>query len=245
MIDWETGLADVVRMLTAELPGTHPLNTEPPTAAMRRLHDVQDELERAQPTLPYNELLAESLARFARADLGLPGVSDSVAEPFGNSPGAWQPFPDSVAALQRLGRRYRLAILSNVDNANIAATVEKRLAPARFDLVCTAQDIGCYKPELRNFEYLFDKLRDQEGVDARAGELLHVARSLTADHVPAKKIGLPSVWISRGGDREGGQGVGGDYAALRDKVAFGWRFDTLGDFADEVERQFAIKEKAS
>lgn len=61
--------------------------------------------------------------------------------------------------------------------------------------------------------------------------------------MPAKQIGLPSVWISRGGDREDGKGMGGDYRALRDRVAFGWRFDTLGDFADEVERQFALKAK--
>ncbi|XXH05454.1 hypothetical protein Hte_011881 [Hypoxylon texense] len=250
LIDWETGFQSAVRLLTSQLPASHPLNTDPPVAAMQQLHDVQNALEKAQPSLPYNELLAESITKFARETLGLPGLSDSIAEPFGNAPGTWGPFPDTVPALQRLERRYKLAILSNVDNRNIGATVDKQLSPARFALVCTAQDIGSYKPSRRNFEHLFARLKKLDdsdgggvGVDWEKGELLHVARSLTADHVPARQIGLPSVWISRGGDREDGSGMGGDYRALRDKVAFGWRFDTLGEFADEVERQFALKGK--
>ncbi|KAI1774559.1 haloacid dehalogenase [Hypoxylon cercidicola] len=241
LIDWEAGFQSAVRLVTSQLPAAHPLNTDPPVAAMQRLHGVQCALEQSHPALPYNELLAESLARFARDDLRLPGLPDGVAEAFGRAPGTWPPFADTVPALRKLGRHYALAILSNVDNANMAATVGGPLAPARFAVACTAQDIGSYKPARRNFEHLFARLRDAAAVDCARNELLHVARSLTADHVPAKQIGLPSVWISRGGDREDGRGMGGDYAALRDQVAFGWRFDTLGDFADEVERQFAVK----
>lgn len=235
-----------MRLLTSQLPATHPLNTDPPIAAMQQLHDLQKEMQRSQPTLPYNELLAESITKFARETLQLPGLSDSIAEPFGNAPGTWAPFADTVPALLKLAKHYKLAILSNVDNKNIEATVDKQLAPAKFALVCTAQDIGSYKPARANFDYLFGKLKSEEvgGIDWQKGDLLHVARSLTADHVPAKTIGLPSVWISRGGDREDGSGVGGDYKKLRDQVAFGWRFDTLGDFAEEVERQFAAKSKA-
>ncbi|KAI1100512.1 haloacid dehalogenase [Jackrogersella minutella] len=244
LVDWEAGFRTTVRLLTSQLPSTHPLNTDPPTEAVRLLNDKASAYERAQPTLPYNELLVEAITAFARDDLQLAGLPDSIAEPFGNSPGTWAAFPDSAAALQKLGKHYKLAILSNVDNQSISATVGKQLAPASFDAVYTAQDIGSYKPSRRNFEYLFAHLRADLGVDRDKGELLHVARSLAADHVPAKEIGLPSVWISRGGETRKGRGVGGDYEALKDKVAFGWRFDTLGDFADEVERQFAAKSKA-
>ncbi|KAI1802868.1 haloacid dehalogenase [Daldinia bambusicola] len=244
LIDWETGFLSTVRILTSQLPPSHPLNTDPPIEAMRRLNAIAHTREHDEPTVPYNEILAESITKLARDELGLPGLPDSIAEPFGNSPGTWTPFADTIPALLKLQARYKLAILSNVDNANIKATVDQRLAPARFDAVYTAQDVGAYKPARETFEYLFEHLRADLGVDSNKGELLHVARSLVADHVPAKKLGLPSVWISRGGEREEAQGVGGSYAELKDKVAFEWRFDTLGDFADEVERQFAAKEKS-
>lgn len=208
---------------------------------MQRLHTITNAYERSHPSMPYNELLATCISKFAIEDLQLPGLSDSIAEPFGNSPGTWAAFGDTVAALQTLHRHYKLVILSNVDNRNIAATVGRQLAPATFDAVYTAQDIGAYKPSHAPFAYLFARAKSDLGVDKDSNELLHVARSLIADHVPAKELGLPSVWISRGGDRKGGQGIGGDYAALREKVGFGWRFETLGDFAEEVERQFAIK----
>jgi len=67
---------------------------------------------------------------------------------------------------------------------------------------------------------------------------------VTADHVPAAEVGLPSVWIARGGDRPEGYGIGGDYGRLRDegRLKFAWKFDTLGEFAEEVDRQFKAAE---
>ncbi|KAI1422609.1 HAD-like domain-containing protein [Xylaria sp. FL1777] len=239
LIDWETGLQNALRPLVSQLPQNHPLKSDPPTAAMQRLDAIATAHQVRTPTLPYNELLVMSLSDLAREmDLALP---DSVSEPFGNAVGTWAPFPDTVAGLQRLRAHYKLIILSNVDNANIAATVDKQLAPARFDAVYTAQDIGGYKPARANFEYLFAHAKADLDVDWTQGDLLHVARSLGVDHVPAKELGLRSVWISRGGEKEEGEGVGGGLRELREKTAFEWRFDTIGDFADEVERQFAAK----
>lgn len=209
---------------------------------MQRLEDLQNAHQARTPKTPLNEILVMSLSDLARElNLALP---DSVSEPFGNSVGTWAAFPDTIAGLQKLAQHYKLIILSNVDNANVGATVRDRLAPAKFDAVYTAQDIGSYKPARANFEYLFAHARDEFGVDWEKGELLHVARSLVVDHVPAKEIGLRSVWISRGGEKEGGEGVGGKLEKYRDLTAFEWRFDTIGAFAEEVERQFAAK-KAS
>jgi len=126
----------------------------------------------------------------------------------------------------------------------VARTLSGPLGGARFDAVYTAEDIGSYKPAHGNFEYLFAHARADLGVDAARGELLHVARSLTADHVPAKELGLRSVWIARGGDEPDRYGVGGNYAQLKaeGRLGFEWKFATIGDFADEVERQFAALE---
>ncbi len=243
LIDWEAGLQKSLAPLISQLPASHPLKSDPPTAAMRRLDELATAHEERTPSLPYNELLVMSLSDLAR-EMGL-ALPDSVSEPFGNSVGTWGPFADTVAGLQKLGARYKLIILSNVDNANIGATVAKQLRPARFDAVYTAQDIGSYKPSRRNFEYLFARARADLGVDWTRGDLLHVARSLSADHVPAKDLGLRSVWISRGGEKEEGEGVGGALALYKDRTAFEWRFDTIGEFADEVERQFAAAAAAA
>ncbi|KAI1317436.1 HAD-like domain-containing protein [Xylariaceae sp. FL0255] len=240
LIDWQAGFLKSISTVTSQLPKDHPLNTEPPWEAMMRLHEISVGHEEATPNMPYNEILVTSLSQFAK-ELNIP-LPDSISEPFGNSPGTWVPFPDTVPGLQKLMKHYKLIILSNIDNANISATVSKQLAPAEFAAVFTAQNIGSYKPSKNNFDYLFSHAKSELGIDWQKGDLLHVARSLRADHVPAKTLGLRSVWISRGGEVKGQGGTGGDYEALKDKTAFEWRFDTIGDFADEVERQFAAKE---
>ncbi|KAF2972466.1 hypothetical protein GQX73_g1139 [Xylaria multiplex] len=206
---------------------------------MQRLDELASAHQERTPALPYNELLVMSLSDLAH-EMGIP-LPDSISEPFGNSVGTWRTFPDTVAGLQKLAKHYKLIILSNVDNANITATVDKQLSPAHFDAVYTAQEIGSYKPAHANFKYLFAHAKADLGIDRHRGELLHVARSLSADHVPAKELGLRSVWISRGGEKKGGEGVGGGLDGYKDITAFEWRFDTIGDFANEVERQFAAK----
>jgi 2-haloalkanoic acid dehalogenase type II len=214
------------------------MNQDPPTRALRRLDELTFALEESQPKLPYNENQAASLSALGK-ELGVP-VADSVAEPFGNAPGTWGPFGDTVAGLQKLKRRYKLVILSNIDNENIRATVGRRLAPVEFDAVYTAQDIGSYKPDQANFRYLFAHAKEELGVDREKGDLLHVARSLKADHVPAKELGLRSVWISRGAEKKNSEGKL-ELDEYEGRVAFEWRFNTIGEFAEEVERQFAAK----
>ena len=73
--------------------------------------------------------------------------------------------------------------------------LEGPLSAIQFDAVCTAEDIGSFKPAVANFDYLRKKVRDEFGIitDLPGGELLHVARSLYVDHATCKDIGMPSV----------------------------------------------------
>jgi 2-haloacid dehalogenase len=99
-------------------------------------------------------------------------------------------------ALRRLGTKYRLGVITNCDDDLFDAT-RRRLAIG-FDPVVTAQQVGSYKPNHRNFEVMFERLglpRDR---------ILHVAQSVYHDHVPAKELGLSSVWVDRRGGRPGG-----------------------------------------
>jgi FMN phosphatase YigB (HAD superfamily) len=94
-----------------------------------------------------------------------------------------------------------------------------------FDAICTAQDVGSYKPDLRNFEYLIQRVAEQGTSKDR---ILHVAQSLFHDHVPANAMGLASAWI----DRRGAAGGSGATAAVTTPVRYDYRFPTLGALAE-------------
>lgn len=102
----------------------------------------------------------------------------------------WKPFADTNPALERLARRFRLGILSNVDDDLLAAT--RKHFTVDFDLIVTAQQVRSYKPGLAHFE----EARARAG-DAR---LLHAAQSYFHDVVPARSLGIPVVWVNRKGE---------------------------------------------
>ena len=125
-------------------------------------------------------------------------VTDADRERLATSVPDWPAFPDSAEALLELSRHYKLIILSNVDRTSFAGS-NARLR-VRFDAIVTAEDVGSYKPSPRNFEALLETAR---ALGVENGRLLHVAQSLFHDHVPAKSMGLPTVWIDRRGARDG------------------------------------------
>jgi len=134
-------------------------------------------------------------------------------------------FRDSSDALNALGRDFKLLILSNVDRESFAGS-NRRLA-VTFDSILAAQDIGSYKPSLRNFDAL---LTEAGRVGVGKGKLLHVAQSLFHDHVPAKMLGLPTVWINRRHDRPGW----GATPAEPSSVTPNWEFPSMAAFAAAV-----------
>ena len=114
---------------------------------------------------------------------------------FGGSVVDWPAFPDSAAALARLQTRYRLGVITNCDDDLFAAS-NRRLV-VDFDWVITAEQAQGYKPRRANFELAFER------VDVLHERILHVAQSLFHDHVPAKALGMTTVWINRRHDRAG------------------------------------------
>jgi 2-haloacid dehalogenase len=122
-------------------------------------------------------------------------MTDDAARTFGASVGDWPAFPDSADALTRLKQRYRLGVITNCDD-DLFARSNRRLG-VTFDWVITAQQVGSYKPNPRNFEVAFQRM----GVPR--DRILHVAQSLFHDHVPAKRLGLTTAWINRRHDRSG------------------------------------------
>ena len=141
----------------------------------------------------YREVLAAS-ARGVCADLGVDPAERSISE-FSTSVGDWPAFPDSAAALRALTSRFRLGVLTNCDD-DLFAGSNRRLG-VEFDWIVTAQQARGYKPRPANFEALFAR------VDVPRERILHVAQSLFHDHVPAKALGMTTVWIDRRHDKPG------------------------------------------
>src|SRR6516164_4958116 len=96
------------------------------------------------------------------------------------------PFDDVVRTLDRLLRRYRLAVVSNIDDDLLALTPLQR----EFDLVCTAQRAKGYKPDGALFRYLI------EHAGCAKEEILHVGQSQFTDLVGGKPLGLTIAWIN-------------------------------------------------
>ena len=215
LIDWEAGIARVL----AAWASSHGVNVDSESLlASYGSHETR--AEREHPTLPYPEILAMSM-RGLGDDLGA-RVTDEDVRALAVSVPDWPAFPDSRAALSSLAERYQLIILSNIDRDSFRAS-NHRLG-VRFTSVLTAQDIGSYKPDARNFDALKAEA-DRLGV--ADGRLLHVAQSLFHDHVPAQRAGLPTVWINRRHDRPGW----GATPAPPVPVTPTWEFPSMSAFA--------------
>jgi 2-haloacid dehalogenase len=218
LIDWETGIVAALRPLIGRAGVI--LDDNAALAAFAAHESAQ---QSATPDMLYAELLSRVHAQLARTW----GVADDPAadERFGASIGDWPAFPDTVAALGMLQKRYRLVILSNVDRHSFQVT-QQRLG-ITFDAVHTAQDIGSYKPDPRNFAYLIERLAES---GLHKSDLLHVAQSLFHDHVPANAMGIASAWIDR---RHGRTGWGATVPPPPD-VRYDFRYNSLAELAESA-----------
>lgn len=215
LIDWESGLFTALGPLQRAAGRQGPRDA---VLAEFAAHESSQQV--ATPAMLYPELLAEVHRRLAR-DWGV-AVDEAAHVAFGRSIPDWPAFPDSAAALAYLKRHYLLVILSNVDRASFAGS-NARLGVA-FDAICTAQDIGSYKPDPRNFRYLLGTL-GRLGVEPP--QILHTAQSLYHDHAPAQAAGLASAWIDRRQDAKG-------WGATRPPAgtpAYNFRFTSLAELA--------------
>ena len=187
LIDWETG---ILRGLRATLD-RHGIDA--PDDELLELYATAEERAESGPYLRYREVLARGLREVGR-HYGVAADDDGGR--------GIRRIRRRLAGLSRLGdalralkTRFRLGVITNCDDDLFAAS--NRKLGVDFDWIVTAQSVGSYKPNPRNFEAAFARLglpRDR---------ILHVAQSLFHDHVPAQELGLASVWIDRRHDRPG------------------------------------------
>ena len=187
MIDWESGLFSALRPVLA--------------AHQKKITDVAllemySELELAteqQDYMNYGDVLESVVRGFGRR-LGFT-PTEAEARSLPESVKTWQPFPDTVAALQKLKSRHQLAVISNIDDDLFALTAPK--LKVTFDYVITAQQARCYKPCSKIFRMA------QERMGVSLGQWLHVGQSIYHDVIPAKSLGIATVWVNRPSPRAG------------------------------------------
>jgi len=228
LIDEPNGMFTGLQPLISRLPSDNPYKDNK-EYTLSHFQKYEKELQTSQPSLRYNELLPLAYKSFA-SSLSLPTPPEDEALSFGSNIGSWPAFSDTVSALLSLKKKYKLVILSNIDNDSICRTISGPLSGVEFDLVLTAQEIGSYKPDLRNFEYLVKKIKEELGIEKEG--ILHTAQSLSCDQVPAMKMGISGAWIDREGQEE-------KVRMLKEKgeVNFTWRFETMGEMAKAVEKE--------
>ena len=180
LIDWQSGITSVFREFI------------PPGEEVADVFGVWERIQWEmiqEPYVPYIEILKASFERAMDA-LGY-RCPRYATEAFVDSLTRWEPFPDVNPALIRLSQRYKLALISNIDRALLGGSL-RRLA-VRFDMLMTAEDAQCYKPNPAIFQLALKKM------DCPCGEVAHVAFGAAYDLAPASGLGFRTVYLNREG----------------------------------------------
>jgi 2-haloacid dehalogenase len=187
LINWESGILPAIRRILS----AHGKTVD--DATLLKLYGDFELRAEQREFQPYREVLSSVVRQFGDA-LGFQPTAEEVRSLPDSLPN-WKPWPDTVAALQKLKTRFRLAILSNVDDDLFAGT--RPQLGVDFNEVITAQQAQAYKPSLKLFELALSR------VNAPAHRVLHVGQSVYHDVIPAQSLGLATVWVNRPSARPG------------------------------------------
>ena len=187
LIDWETGIFSALHPILA----AH--GKQMTDSALLELYSELELKAEQGEYLPYRDVLQSVVRGFGERLGFVPTEAEARSLP--ESLRTWQPFPDTVEALRKLKGRYRLAIISNIDDDLFASTAPK--LGVAFDHVITAQQARCYKPGAKIFKLAQDRI----GVQPE--HWLHVGQSIYHDVIPAKSLGISTVWVNRSSPRPG------------------------------------------
>lgn len=182
LIDWEAGAIAALRPWLAR-HGATPSDDEIITA-----FQTFDTALCQPPYRSYRTVLAGVVEGFGR-QFGI-RVEPADRDVLALSIPSWTPFPDTVETLRALSVRYRLAIVSNIDDDLFAASARQLEVP--FAAVVTAEQSRCYKPQPAIFEDALHRLA------VTPDAVAHVAEGAT-EITPARRLGCATVWVRRNG----------------------------------------------
>lgn len=181
MINWESGLLGALR------PILQRHNVKLSDDEILRAYSEFEPAQQRRSYRKYREILQGIVVDFGDRYSFRPALDEIESLP--NSIENWQPFPDTVAALRRLKTKFKLAVISNIDDDLFAHSARRLEVP--FDHVITAQQAKSYKPSHNNFKLALER------IGLAKEKILHVAQSLHHDVEPCNELGIHSVWVNR------------------------------------------------
>jgi len=187
LIDWESGIVPALRAVLAN----HGQSL--PDAAILELYGEFEAEAESGPYRSYRDVLQAVVRAFAERFHFEASAAEILS--LHNTVRAWPPFPDTVASLRKLQRRYKLVVISNIDDDLFAET--RKHLDVEFDSVITAELARSYKPSLNNFKMALRTLA------ISPDRLLHAGQSIYHDVVPARSLGISTVWVNRKSARPG------------------------------------------
>ncbi len=192
LIDWETGIHHALKPLLSKCDVEVSRDQ-----ALETFAKIESAQQAETPAMIYSELLTRvywELSKHWAVD-----IEETEAQRFGQSVKDWPAFVDSPSSLQYLKKFFKLVTLTNCDRKSYVGSNQR--LQIEFDAIYTAEDVGSYKPDPRNFEYMLAHLQQDFGIEKH--EILHTAQSIFHDHVQAKEFGLATAWIDRRHDAQG------------------------------------------
>ena len=133
LIDWERGILSALKQLLSKREIDYSDD-----GILDLFAAVESELENQNHSyIKYREILQEIVKKFGKKLNFAPTKTeinclvDSVKN--------WQPFPDTVAALEALKQKYKLAVISNIDDDLFAETAKH--LKVEFDWLITAEQV--------------------------------------------------------------------------------------------------------
>ncbi|MGH7800460.1 MAG: haloacid dehalogenase type II [Thermodesulfobacteriota bacterium] len=188
LIDWELGMKDALRNLAKNRNLSFDIESLP-----ERYIEIELETEH-EGYRKYREVLELGVRRlFEEKGIKLSSEEEKI---FADSITTWPPFNETTEVLRKLKERYKLAILSNIDEDLIKHSIN--LIGVEFDGIIMAEQVKSYKPSYGHWKRMMDVFKiPKENV-------LHVAASYDHDIVPAKELGFRVAWINRKNEKPKG-----------------------------------------
>jgi 2-haloacid dehalogenase/putative hydrolase of the HAD superfamily len=180
LIDWESGAYDAFEREASRDGFTLDRNE-----VVRLFHDVQQQIQAGSYEL-YAEVLRRTAVQIAR-ELDWP-LEPSRSGFLPDSVQRWQPFKETNPTLAKVAKKYRIGLISNIDDKLLGQT--RRHIPLDFDLVVTAQQVRSYKPDPAHFTECERRIGGKKG-------WVHIAASYYHDVEPCVKKKIPVIWVNR------------------------------------------------